>query len=369
MLRFLKANGRLSISYTSDLTLDQRLQNKALLYFLPAAGCAISFLYFISFLFELGYFYGGVVNLIFSGIYLITFLFYVVDRIVIGKHFLSIAFLTQVTLHATYLFPKESFFQLFFLIAIPLVFMLFDASDKHSRRIYSILVILLLAIIQLRTDNTIRPFNFLADDITLTRNYNIFSSFLLLSLSALIYFRYNEKQVDETLNLATSDPLTGLHNRRGFFPLANQLYSRAKRDGSPLSLLYIDIDHFKQINDQFGHLAGDQSLVGIAGSLQQRSRESDVLARLGGDEFILLMPNANLKSAQQLAGEIRQSIPIRFQAEQGRELTLSIGVAQLKVQDQSVEDLLQRADQALYRAKSNGRNRVESDQHRDNNHT
>ncbi|MFT5220136.1 MAG: diguanylate cyclase (GGDEF)-like protein [Planctomycetota bacterium] len=360
MLKPIKASGRLSISYTFGLSKSQGLQNKALLYFLPAAGCAISFLYFVSFLFELGYFYGGVVNLIFSAVYLTTFLFYVVDRVNIGKHFLSIIFLIHITLQSTYLFPKESFFQLHLLIAIPLVFMLFDANDKHARRIYSILVILLLAIIQLRTDHTIRPFNFLTDDITLTRNYNIFSSFVLLSLSALIYFRFNEKQVDETLNLAATDPLTGLQNRRGFFPLANQLYRRAKRENIPLSLLYIDIDHFKQINDQFGHLAGDQSLAGIASSLQQRSRESDVLARLGGDEFVLLMPNTNLDSATQLAGEVQQSIPIRFQAEQGRDLTLCIGVAQLNDQDKGVEDLLQRADQALYRAKSNGRNRVES---------
>ncbi|MFV2031382.1 MAG: GGDEF domain-containing protein [Gammaproteobacteria bacterium] len=208
-------------------------QEKILLYFLPAIGSAISFFYFIAFLFYLGYFYGGVTNLVFSLIYLCTFIFYLSKQVWLGKHFLGITFIIQVTLQSTYLFPKEAYFPLYFLVAIPLVFMVFDASEKKSRLAYSIIVIVALAIIQLRTDTGIRPFNFLQPDIDLIQNVNIFCSFLVLSVSIYLYVRLNEKAVVNARKLAVTDALTGLYNRRHFHSLATRQFKLSQRSNTP----------------------------------------------------------------------------------------------------------------------------------------
>ncbi|MEM7561723.1 MAG: GGDEF domain-containing protein [Pseudomonadota bacterium] len=333
-------------------------QSRILLYFLPACGCAVSFVYFISFLFFLGYYYGGMFNLVYSVVYLLTFIFYLLDRISIGKHYLAWVFVIQVCLHATYFFPQESYFQLYFLVAVPLVFMLFDAEQKIPRYFYSTLVLVLLGFIQLRSDTWVRPFNFTHEDIALTRNYNLFCSFLVLSISAFIYIRLMEKNQIDTQQLASTDVLTGLDNRRTFYSLGNHQLSLSKRDKTPLTLIFIDIDHFKQINDQYGHAAGDEALVKVADLIKTRCRESDLVARLGGDEFVMLLSRTDINSARVLAEEIIQSIGIGYRAEFNRNLSISIGLAAAVNEDQNIDSTLQRADKALYQAKSEGRNRL-----------
>ena len=333
-------------------------QSRILHYFLPACGCAISFAYFITFLFILGYYYGGMFNLVYSVIYLATFIFYLLDRINLGKHYLSLVFVVQVCLHASYLFPQETYFQLYFLVAIPLVFMLFDADQKHARYFYSALVLMLLLFIQLRDDIRVRPFNFTHADIELIRNANFFCSFLVLSVSAFIYVRLMERNQHESREQAATDVLTGLDNRRRFYPLANHQLDLRKRDKSSISLMYIDIDHFKQVNDHYGHAAGDEALVRVAALIRQRCRKSDLVARLGGDEFVMLLSRTGLDSAKGLAEELIQSVAVGYRAEFNRDLSISIGLAAVIDEDDQIDATLQRADKALYRAKSEGRNRV-----------
>ena len=216
----------------------------------------------------------------------------------------------------------------------------------------------LLSYIQLGQDNLIRPFNFIPEDIWITQNFNLFCSFLVLSLSAYMYVRIKEKSEQETYEMASTDALTGLYNRRNFYPLAEQQFRISKRSSAALSILFIDIDYFKQINDQFGHKAGDDTLKFIAKTLSKRCRESDILARTGGDEFILLLANSDQAAAAKLAEVIMQSISIG-QSEQGPAVCISVGIAQLETQDSNLENLLQRADKALYRAKQRGRNRYQ----------
>ncbi|MDX5373934.1 MAG: diguanylate cyclase [Pseudomonadaceae bacterium] len=158
--------------------------------------------------------------------------------------------------------------------------------------------------------------------------------------------------------LATIDVLTGLPNRRGFDLLAGQALQEALREQSPLTALLIDLDHFKQLNDTHGHLAGDQVLRGFAEQLQGGLRQSDIICRWGGEEFILLLKDTGMVTARQLAEKIRQ------QAEQATfvfngvnlHVTASIGLAELHGTD-SLDRLIARADRALYRAKQSGRNR------------
>jgi diguanylate cyclase (GGDEF)-like protein/PAS domain S-box-containing protein len=160
---------------------------------------------------------------------------------------------------------------------------------------------------------------------------------------------------------ADRDPLTGLANRRCLDRMLFHYLEQARQSGSPLSIIICDLDHFKQINDKWGHVIGDQALVQFATTLQNQSRSVDLVARFGGEEFIVLLPGRPLKSAAQIAERHRQNTVSATPPELGqRWLTASFGVAQASP-GESASELLKRADAALYRAKSLGRNRVEVD--------
>jgi len=169
--------------------------------------------------------------------------------------------------------------------------------------------------------------------------------------------------IDTIEQLSQTDQLTGLNNRRSFDERLYSEWKRTARDGLNISLLLIDIDHFKKINDTYGHLHGDVVLQKvantIAGSLR---RSSDFSARWGGEEFIVMLPNTNTDGAVIVAEFIRKNIEgltVVFPDEQSTTVTVSIGVcASEPTVDCSVDDLLQGADSALYAAKEGGRNRV-----------
>jgi len=156
--------------------------------------------------------------------------------------------------------------------------------------------------------------------------------------------------------LARVDALTNLANRRGAEEAMNRMVSRANRDGSPLSLAILDVDHFKRVNDTFGHAAGDEVLRALAVVLQRTVREGDMAARWGGEEFLALLPTAALEGAQIVAERVRVGVENAALPGIGR-VTLSAGVAQLRPNEKAL-DLVGRADEALYRAKMQGRNRV-----------
>ncbi|QXI29854.1 sensor domain-containing diguanylate cyclase [Pseudomonas vanderleydeniana] len=162
--------------------------------------------------------------------------------------------------------------------------------------------------------------------------------------------------------LATLDSLTGLPNRRGFDLLAAQALNEAQREPKPLTALLLDLDHFKQLNDNHGHLAGDVVLSGFARNLESCLRQSDIICRWGGEEFIVLLKDTDSAHALSIAEKIRQHIEQQRYGYNGKslQLTVSIGLTSLRADD-TLHSLLARADQALYRAKQSGRNRVCSD--------
>lgn len=171
----------------------------------------------------------------------------------------------------------------------------------------------------------------------------------------------NARLFDKVTELATQDGLTGINNRRHFFILAAVEVQRARRYQKPLSLLLIDIDRFKLVNDTFGHQVGDVTLQNVAGLLQTTVRDIDISGRYGGDEFCLLMPETNssdaLKAAERLLELIRQ---LEISTSQGTQhITASIGISTLQEEHSSFDEVLQHADQALYCAKQSGRNRIE----------
>lgn len=161
------------------------------------------------------------------------------------------------------------------------------------------------------------------------------------------------------LNLENiTDPLTGLMNRRGMEALLEEL----QQAGQPFSLLMADIDHFKKVNDEFGHVAGDQVLQFFAQHMQDISRPNDVVCRVGGEEFMIILPNTELSVAHKVAERIRERIAADICPSVGVPVTLSLGVAHWPCATQSVEQVIHNADQALYAAKQAGRNQVQSTQ-------
>ncbi len=158
--------------------------------------------------------------------------------------------------------------------------------------------------------------------------------------------------------LAEKDPLTGVANRRHLDAALAEQLQLLGHTGIPFSVIMIDLDHFKAINDTWGHAVGDQALIGFAQLLERFSRGSDVPGRFGGEEFLIILPDARLEIAAQVAERLRSAAPTVTPPEvTDRRLTASFGVAEAALGD-TAENLLGRADAALYRAKEGGRDRV-----------
>ncbi|RFA29153.1 hypothetical protein CAI21_10305 [Alkalilimnicola ehrlichii] len=169
------------------------------------------------------------------------------------------------------------------------------------------------------------------------------------------------KQLEATLKRqAETDPLTGLYNRRRYEELFEQAMAVARATGQPLAVCIIDLDHFKYINDTYGHAAGDLALSHIATVCRRELRESDIVGRLGGEEFLVVLPATSAEDAATVLNRLRTKIEadIIEAAEQSFQLTATFGVTELQPGDKALSDLLVRADKALYRGKHRGRNQV-----------
>jgi diguanylate cyclase (GGDEF)-like protein len=169
------------------------------------------------------------------------------------------------------------------------------------------------------------------------------------------------RQMERAHNISTraaqTDELTGLMNRRAFFEHAQLLYAQCRHNQQPLCALMMDMDHFKQINDTYGHQAGDQVLRQIGGVISASFRKADVYGRLGGEEFAVLLPNTSLETARDIAEELIKAIS-GLAAEPVKGLSASLGVAFTQAMDEDLHGLMNSADKALYRAKALGRNQV-----------
>ena len=165
----------------------------------------------------------------------------------------------------------------------------------------------------------------------------------------------------ELQRLAITDPLTNAYNRRYFFEVAEREIERSCRHGLCLSVVMVDLDHFKQINDQYGHITGDQVLRTMADCFRDNLRKIDIIGRYGGDEFVLLMPESDGLQVSKVADRLRKKLIARVRKIQkfSQPITISLGLYTLSNKDGiSVEDFIDRADQALYAAKQGGRNRI-----------
>jgi len=178
------------------------------------------------------------------------------------------------------------------------------------------------------------------------------------------------KRMEDKLSaLAMTDGLTGILNRRAFDEALGREYRRALRESEPIALLLIDIDHFKQFNDQYGHLAGDDCLRAVASAMSGAVRATDLTARYGGEEIAIILPKTGMAGAAMVAERVRASverlrIPHEGNPEGGKWVTVSVGASASTVKSSDTADMLEglllATDNALYKAKNGGRNRVET---------
>ena len=225
-------------------------------------------------------------------------------------------------------------------------------SDDHIRSIIAVPMLLGNKVIGMLSAQTYEPHDYTLDD-----------QHLLEMLAAYTAIAINNSQLfGEIQRLAITDSLTGTFNRRYFFEAAQQEINRSHRYDHPISVMMLDLDNYKEINDTYGHDIGDQALQLIAQRCQENIRDVDILARYGGDEFIFLLPETNITQALEIAERLRlvmQDNPIEI-GEISATTTISIGVAGSIDASPELDLLLKRADLALYDAKHSGRNCIKT---------
>ena len=201
------------------------------------------------------------------------------------------------------------------------------------------------------------PFSYLTYK---ANDYGMYIDVVLLSIALSDRMKITLEQKLIAEKAAKTDIVTGLMNRRAYYEISEAEYQRLLRHQKVVSIIMFDIDHFKNINDSYGHSCGDKVLKDVATIVKKHIREYDYTFRMGGDEFLILLPETNDQQATQLAERIRREIEqYRFEEDHSLDITASFGIAQYTQKDTSIEKVTRRADEALYQAKSAGRNRVE----------
>jgi diguanylate cyclase (GGDEF)-like protein len=158
-------------------------------------------------------------------------------------------------------------------------------------------------------------------------------------------------------NVSRIDFLTRILNRRGFYEIAATEAQRARRYRRPLSLVYVDLDNFKAVNDSMGHESGDEVLVHVAATIQTAVRGTDFVARLGGDEFSILLPETDQEQAMVVVGKLRKNL-LEAMGDRGWPVTFSVGVTSFRTVPESVDEIIREADRAMYSVKLKGKDSV-----------
>lgn len=252
----------------------------------------------------------------------------------------------------------DSGFHYYLLVVVPVL-----VISKTRIPAFKPIMLLALLLIYLGMDKVMRdlpPYDVLtAQTLSGLRYFNITVTVLLLTYLSGIYLRLVTKAEKELRILATTDPLTQLLNRRSLMEIAEYEVVQRKRHQAPLAFILADIDHFKSINDQYGHAAGDVVLKAVSQTLRQASREQDSIARWGGEEFLILMPDAAKDIAIKVAERLRQQVETLAVPFNGTviKVSMTFGVSTHQ-NDEVVDAPINRADTALYKGKVAGRNQV-----------
>jgi diguanylate cyclase len=252
----------------------------------------------------------------------------------------------------------DSGFHYYLLVGAPVIFI---SRARSLRTRMSLLLGLMGSYLALDLSmHRIEPWDVLSPQtLEVMRSLNILTTIGLLAYLSGLYYRMVAQAEKQLTHLATTDPLTGLHNRRSMADLAAYEIVQRRRHGEPLSVVLADIDHFKQINDRHGHEVGDAVLAAISLALREAVREQDSIGRWGGEEFLILMPQASMAQASKVAERLREQVQQMVLTPGGEPLriTLTMGVSEHQ-KDEPLDQLIRRADEALYRGKAQGRDQV-----------
>ncbi len=225
------------------------------------------------------------------------------------------------------------------------------AASFHSRR-HTILVLLQVLAVEAVVMGSLQP-----AERALVDTLSLFLAFTMAAFAVLTFRARVEVLLAALSAQAREDPMTGLPNRRAFDDHLQRLVAAAGRSGAPLSLLLVDVDRFKDVNDTQGHMVGDQVLRAVAVALRASGREADVVARIGGDEFAALLPACSLEDAVSVGAAAADRVAART-ARIGAPVTVSVGAATLPTGAQTASELFAIADRALYASKPDGRRPV-----------
>ncbi|MEG3754773.1 GGDEF domain-containing protein [Psychromonas arctica] len=259
-------------------------------------------------------------------------------------------------------FTKESGFHFYYFLVPMGVLLLFELKEIILKMIFSVAAALLF----LYSENTLNPDPLII--LNSATNHILYQSVFLVNMFAIVlaltlFSKQIEKHELELVKQATTDILTGIKNRRCFFEEGEQLLIEANKTKQSATLLLLDLDFFKSINDKYGHSVGDECLVQVASVLQSLDFKNKVCARIGGEEFALLLPHCGPQRGILIADKIRVQIErlvIMNKNENVVKCTTSIGVSYNMTNQENLKALLEKSDIALYEAKDNGRNRVAS---------
>jgi len=234
------------------------------------------------------------------------------------------------------------------------------AKGNHTFRLIGGLCVLLLLVCAWRVAGGVFGLNFSFSP-TLPRLFWIATSLICVPMITVLLTLHTSQRLQEEIEAqARRDALTGAYNRRAFAEFADKEWSRSQRHGSALSILSVDIDHFKSFNDLYGHPTGDAALVEVSKSAQAALRATDIWCRHGGEEFVALLPETGMEQALAVAERLRVAVErTTIPSPSGPlSVSVSIGVAERTVRQERMSELLAVSDAALYQAKATGRNRV-----------
>ncbi|WP_448569627.1 GGDEF domain-containing protein [Thalassotalea ganghwensis] len=301
----------------------------------------------------------AIFNFIFVIAYLIVLVINYLGAARIAKTWLFIVLMAHFFVFSRYIFSIDAGVHFYYWSIPPGVFLLFNEKDKLEKPFICIVATLLFVFCEY--NENLSPIIPLAEDTEKTILISVgLVTIIHIYIAMSIMSRRIDRYQQELNQQATTDALTGVFNRRMLMVIGDELIASAKRYQQSLSLLILDLDHFKKINDQFGHLAGDKALQEVANTLKSKLRDSDCIARYGGEEFVVILPHTDLSKAKSTAETLRAAIAncVVPLSEDKLTFTTSIGVAALSTHTLTISDLIKEADLALYQAKENGRNQV-----------
>ncbi len=322
-----------------------------------ALGCVVTVLFAFAHL-ALGHVEAAAVNLAVGVAYTAYFPLQSRGLRSIGSVFIATMFLLHLAA-LTLLFGLKGGFQIYFVLGAPVALVLFSTQQWRSRSVMVAASLLLYVGFELADAPPLFVMNQGWGGRLLMISSVPSIAILLLLIHGVYLAEIHKRQVSLEY-AAHTDALTGLPNRRHGFDHAAVAFARARRSGEAMAVLVLDLDHFKLVNDRYGHAAGDALLVRVAQALTERLRQQDMVARWGGEEFLIVVSTSASGDAHDVAHALRErigSLDFRHEGDSLR-CTASVGVALMSPQDGTLEALLGRADRALYEAKARGRDRV-----------